>query len=238
VLVVEPTPPRARLLAERLRQVGLTVDIAPDAAPALVAIANGPRYDVVVVDVAPPAREGAAAVRALRARNPRIALLLLTGASVAERVQGLDLGADDCLATPFAVEELLARIRALLRPGPLGRPAVLRVADLTLDPATRRVHRSGRDIALSSREFALLEYFMRNRGRVLTRSMILDHVWEVGFETASNPVDVYVGYLRRKIDGPGETALLHTIRGAGYMLGEESTSRGDDPRPGGHRRVA
>jgi DNA-binding response OmpR family regulator len=147
VLVVEPTPPRARLLAERLRQVGLTVDIAPDAAPALVAIADGPRYDVVVVDVAPPAREGAAAVRALRARNPRIALLLLTGASVAERVQGLDLGADDCLATPFAVEELLARIRALLRPGPLGHPAVLRVADLTLDPATRRVRRSGRAIA-------------------------------------------------------------------------------------------
>jgi DNA-binding response OmpR family regulator len=194
------------------------VEIAADPAPALAVLGAGPEYDLAVIDVAPPARDGLATVRALRACNARVPLLLITGANVAERVRGLDLGADDCLAKPFAVEELLARMRALLRRGPSERPVLLRVADLVLDPATRAARRGTRRIRLSTREFALLEYLMRNRGRVLTRAMIVDHVWEVGFETESNLVDVYVGYVRRKIDGPGERALLQTIRGTGYML--------------------
>jgi DNA-binding response OmpR family regulator len=240
VLVVEPAPQQASLLEERLRKVGHTVDIATDPAPALAVLGDGPGYDLAVVDVAPPARDGLATVRALRACDARVPLLLITSANVAERVRGLDLGADDCLAKPFAVEELLARMRALLRRGPSERPVLLRVADLILDPATHRARRGARRIGLTTREFALLEYFMRNRGRLLTRAMILDHVWEVGFETESNLVDVYVGYVRRKIDGPGETPLLQTIRGAGYMLaaGETSTSDPAGLAPPARHRVA
>jgi DNA-binding response OmpR family regulator len=237
VLVVESAPDRAGLLHERLRRVGHTVDVTADAALGLEALANAPCYDVAVIDGAPPACDGLAAVKALRSCNTRVPLLLLTGASAAERVRGLDVGADDCLAVPFAIEELLARVRALLRRSATDRPILLRAGDLTLDPATHRANRGPRDIRLSTREFALLEYFMRNCGRVLTRNMILDHVWEIGFETESNVVDVYVGYLRRKIDRPGEPPLLHTIRGTGYMLAADSTSTAES-RARGHRRVA
>ena len=226
VLVVEPAQQQACLLEERLRRVGHTVEIAAEPGPALAVLGAEPVYDLAVIDVAPPARDGLATVRAVRARDARVPLLLITGSNVAERVRGLDLGADDCLAKPFAVEELLARMRALLRRGPSERPAVLRAADLVLDPATRSARRGARRIRLTTREFALLEYLMRNRGRVLTREMIVDHVWEVGFETESNVVDVYVGYVRRKIDQPGERPLLLTIRGTGYMLGTGETPTG------------
>jgi DNA-binding response OmpR family regulator len=140
---------------------------------------------------------------------------------VRDKVTGLDLGADDYLTKPFAFEEFLARVRALLRRGTAARAPVLRLADLTLDPATREVVRGGRRITLTAREYALLEYFLRNIGRVLTRPMIAEHVWGLDFDTETNIIDVYVGYLRRKIDGEGEQPLLHTVRGAGYVLRTE-----------------
>jgi len=137
---------------------------------------------------------------------------------VSDKVMGLDLGADDYLTKPFAFDEFLARVRALLRRRSGSRAPVLRLADLTLDPSTREVTRGQRKVALTAREYALLEYFMRNVGRVLTRPMIAEHVWGLDFDPESNIIDVYVGYLRRKIDGEGEHRLLHTMRGAGYVM--------------------
>jgi DNA-binding response OmpR family regulator len=138
--------------------------------------------------------------------------------SVADKVAGLDVGADDYLTKPFAFEEFLARVRALLRRGGDAGAPTLRVGDLSLDPARREVRRGERRIALTTREYALLEYFMRNPGRVLTRPLITEHVWGLDFDPESNVVDVYVGYLRRKIDGEGDRPLLRTVRGAGYSL--------------------
>ena len=140
---------------------------------------------------------------------------------MADKVAGLDHGADDYLTKPFSFDELLARVRALLRRGQGQRAPVLRLADLTLDPSTREVRRGERRIILTAREYSLLEYFLRSTGRVLTRPMLAEHVWGLDFDPESNIVDVYVGYLRRKIDGPGERRLLHTIRGAGYVLRTE-----------------
>ena len=145
-------------------------------------------------------------------------LFLTARDAVTDRVTGLDLGADDYLTKPFAFDELLARVRALLRRADGRRRPILRVADLALDPASREVTRGGRRITLTVREYALLEYLMRNAGRVLTRPLLAEHVWGLDFDPETNVVDVYVGYLRRKIDGPGEPRLLHTIRGAGYTL--------------------
>jgi DNA-binding response OmpR family regulator len=145
-------------------------------------------------------------------------LVLTARDAVADRVKGLDLGADDYLTKPFSFDEFLARCRALLRRPGGRREPVLKVADLTLDPATREVKRAGRSITLTSREYGLLEYFLRNRGRILTRPMLTEHVWGFDFDPESNIIDVYVGYLRRKIDTAGERRLLHTVRGAGYVL--------------------
>src|SRR5262249_40102765 len=160
-------------------------------------------------------------LRALRDGGRRMPVLLLTArATVGDKVQGLDLGADDYLTKPFEFAELLARIRALLRRGTAPATPLLSVADLTLDPATRQVTRAGRRIELTAREYALLEFFLRNPGRVLSRALIAQHVWGVSFETFTNVIDVYVNYLRRKIDAEFEPKLLHTVRGAGYVLKE------------------
>jgi DNA-binding response OmpR family regulator len=177
-------------------------------------------YDLVVLDVMLPGRDGLAVLRELRSSGHDVPVLLLTArAGVADRVAGLDLGADDYLPKPFAVAELLARVRALLRRGTPGSP-VLAAADLTLDPATREVVRGGRRIDLTPREYALLEFFLRNKGRVLGRALIAQHVWGVDFDTFTNVIDVYVNYLRRKIDADAEPKLLHTVRGVGYVLRE------------------
>jgi DNA-binding response OmpR family regulator len=176
----------------------------------------------VVLDLMLPKRDGFDVLKTLRQRRIQTPVLVLTARdAVADKVAGLDLGADDYLTKPFAFDELLARVRALLRRSAGQHAPVLRLADLTLDPATRTVTRNGRRITLTSREYALLEYFLRNARRVLTRPMIAQHVWGLSFDTESNLIDVYVGYLRRKIDGPGERRLLHTIRGAGYTLSDE-----------------
>src|SRR5262249_15659389 len=163
-------------------------------------------YDLLVLDVMLPKRDGFAVLKTLREHRVRTPVLMLTARDgVADRVAGLDLGADDYLTKPFAFEEFLARIRALLRPGaaPTAPPPGLPLAALPLDPATREVARGGRRISLTAREYALLDYFLRNVGRVLTRPMIAQHVWGLDFDPESNVVDVYVGYLRRKIDGEG-----------------------------------
>jgi DNA-binding response OmpR family regulator len=152
---------------------------------------------------------------------PTPVLLLTARDTVADKVAGLDHGADDYLTKPFSFDELLARVRALLRRGQGQRTPVLRLSDLTLDPSTREVRRGARRIILTAREYALLEYFLRSAGRVLSRPLLAEHVWGLDFDPESNIVDVYVGYLRRKIDGPGEPRLLHTIRGAGYVLRAE-----------------
>ncbi|OGL02262.1 MAG: DNA-binding response regulator [Candidatus Rokubacteria bacterium RIFCSPHIGHO2_12_FULL_73_22] len=219
ILVVEDERKVAGFIRQGLAEEGHTVEVSADGAEALELLLAGPPYDLVVLDLMLPGRDGVTVLRTARARGVRTPVLVLTARdSVADRVTGLDLGADDYLTKPFAFEEFLARVRALLRRAGEGRPAPLTLDTLALDPATRAVTRGGRRVELTTREHALLEYFLRNTGRVLTRPMIAEHVWGLDFDTESNVIDVYVGYLRRKIDAPGERRLLHTVRGAGYVL--------------------
>jgi DNA-binding response OmpR family regulator len=219
ILVAEDERKVASFIRQGLEEEGHAVEVAGDGEAALDLIVAGPPYDLVVLDVMLPRRDGFAILRAMRGRGITTPVLVLTARdSVADKVAGLDVGADDYLTKPFAFEEFLARVRALLRRGGEGGGPVLRVGDLLLDPARRTVRRGDRRIAVTTREYALLEYFMRNAGRVLTRPMITEHVWGLDFDPESNVVDVYVGYLRRKIDGEGERPLLRTVRGAGYTL--------------------
>jgi len=219
ILVVEDERKVASFIRQGLVEEGYTVEVASDGASALDLVVDGPPFDLVVLDVMLPRLDGFALLNAARSRSVPTPFLLLTARdNVADKVKGLDLGADDYMTKPFAFDEFLARVRALLRRGSVPREPMLRVADLTLDPATREVGRAGRRIMLTTREYALLEYFMRNRGRVLTRPMLAEHVWGLDFDPESNIIDVYVGYLRRKIDGAGEPRLLQTVRGAGYVL--------------------
>jgi two-component system copper resistance phosphate regulon response regulator CusR len=221
ILVVEDERKVASFLRQGLQEEGHTVEVAADGAVALDLLLSGPVYDLVVLDLMLPKRDGFDVLKTLRQRRVETPVLVLTARdAVPDKVAGLDLGADDYLTKPFAFDEFLARVRALLRRGDGRRVPVLKLADLTLDPATRLVARAGRRITLTAREHALLEYCLRNVGRVLTRPMIAQHVWGLDFDTESNIIDVYVGYLRRKIDGEGERRLLHTVRGAGYMLSD------------------
>jgi DNA-binding response OmpR family regulator len=219
ILVVEDERKVASFIRQGLEEEGHAVELAADGAEALDLALEGPPFDLVVLDLMLPKRDGFAVLRTLRERGVTTPVLVLTARdSVGDKVTGFDLGADDYLTKPVAFEELLARVRALLRRGADRRLAPLRLADLTLDPATRTVTRGARRLELTTREYALLEYFLRNAGRVLTRPMIAEHVWGLDFDSESNVIDVYVGYLRRKIDGEGEPRLLHTVRGAGYVL--------------------
>ena len=217
ILVVEDEPKVASFIQRGLVAERYHVDVEHDGDAGLTR-ALGEEYDLVILDVMLPRRDGLSVLRELRARRCTVPVLLLTArAGVADKVAGLDGGADDYLTKPFEVAELLARVRALLRRG-TAAPPLLEIADLRLDPATRQVTRAGRPIELTAREHALLEYFLRNPGRVLSRAMIAQHVWGVSFDTFTNVIDVYVNYLRRKIDAGFEPKLLHTVRGAGYVL--------------------
>jgi two-component system, OmpR family, copper resistance phosphate regulon response regulator CusR len=181
-------------------------------------------YDLVVLDLNLPRLDGVAVLRHLRTRKPNVPILVLSGRTrVEDRVQCLDLGADDYLGKPFSFSELSARIRALLRRSHLPVESVLTVEDLKLDRVERRVERGGRRIELTSKEFALLEYLMRNAGRRITRAMIIEHVWNLSFDTCTNVVDVYINYLRRKVDEGFACKLIHTIRGVGYELSHHET---------------
>ena len=224
VLVVEDERKVASFIRQGLQEEGYAVEVAADGHTAVDLILGSSPYDLVVLDVMLPGRDGFSVLKAMRDASVQTPVLLLTARDqVTDKVAGLDLGADDYLTKPFAFDEFLARVRALLRRGGGQRAPVLRLADLSLDPATREVLRGRRRISLTAREHALLECFLRHPGRVLTRPMLAERVWGLDFDPESNIVDVYVGYLRRKIDAEGEPRLLHTVRGAGYVL------RTDDP---------
>lgn len=209
-----------RILEKGLEEEGYAVDTVTNGTDALwMAMEND--YDCIVLDVMLPGTDGFEICRTLRDREIWSPILLLTARdTVADRVRGLDAGADDYLVKPFSFDELLARLRALTRRHGDGRPARLEVADLTLDPATKEVTRAGQPIALTAKEFALLEYLMAHEGEVLSRTRILEHVWDWAYDGLSNVVDVYVRYLRQKIDRPFDVPLIHTVRGAGYLLGK------------------
>jgi two-component system response regulator MprA len=223
ILVVDDDRAVRESLRRSLAFNGYTVDLAEDGVEALEAIANE-RPDALVLDVMMPRLDGLEVCRQLRSTGDDLPILVLTARdTVSERVSGLDDGADDYLPKPFALEELLARLRALLRrtgPEDGGDGAVMTFADLTLDPSTRDVHRGDRLISLTRTEFSLLEMLIANPRRVLTRSRILEEVWGFDFPTSGNALEVYVGYLRRKTEAEGESRLIHTVRGVGYVLRE------------------
>ena len=218
-LVVEDEMKMATLLKRGLEEEGLAVDVAPSGLDAVWLGAENP-YDVIVLDVMLPDFDGFVVCRRLREAGQWAPVLMLTARdAVEDRVFGLDAGADDYLTKPFSFAELLARIRTLSRRGCVERPTVLQIDDLTLDPANRKVARSGTTINLSAKEFALLEFFMRHPGEVLSRTRLIEHVWDFAYEGDSNVVDVYVRYLR-EIDRPFDVRSIETVRGAGYRLRE------------------
>jgi two-component system response regulator MprA len=220
ILVVEDERAVRDALERVLRTDGYDVDVAEDGAAALAALAaSGP--DVVVLDIVLPVVDGLEVCRRLRADGDPVPVLMVTARdAISDRVAGLDAGADDYLVKPFSIDELRARVRALLRRSGANGAEPLRFADLVLDPRAHLVHRGGRRIDLTMTEFALLELLLRNPGRVLTRSMIFDRVWGYDFGPTSKALDVYVGYLRRKLEADGEPRLVHTVRGMGYVLRE------------------
>jgi two-component system OmpR family response regulator len=226
VLVVEDEMRTAGLLRRGLSEEGYSVDIAVDG-PDAVWQASEFSYDAVVLDVMLPGYDGIEVCRELRSRGRWAPVLMLTARDdLAARVRGLDSGADDYLAKPFSFDELFARLRALIRRGAPERPAQLRSGGLRLDPATRQAWRGEAELELSPKEFALLELFLRHPGQVLTRTRILEHVWDYTYDGVSNVVDQYVGYLRRKVDRPFGTAQLETVRGVGYRLRAASATSG------------
>ena len=220
ILVVEDDKSTASFIGKALQAEGYAVDLLRNGDDALAAIRVTP-YDAVVLDIMLPGRDGLSVLRHARSKGVGIPFLLLSArGEVNERVEGLNAGADDYLAKPFALEELLARVRVLLRRGPENRSLTLKVSDLTLDPTTRQAHRQGRTIELTTREYRLLEYLMRSQGRICTRMLLLEKVWDYQFDPGSNLVDVYVRKLRDKIDADFEPKLLHSVRGVGYVMKE------------------
>jgi two-component system OmpR family response regulator len=218
VLVVEDEVKMAALLRRGLSEEGLAVDVAEEGERALL-MAGASDYDAVVLDVMLPGIDGFETCRRLRRDGIWAPVLMLTArGSLDDRVVGLDGGADDYMVKPFAFAELLARLRALVRRGNVERPPVIEVGELRLDPGTRQVWRGTEEIDLSSKEFTLLETFMRHAGYVLSRSQLLEQAWEYDFEHRSNVVEVYIRYLRRKIDVPFDLVSIETVRGAGYRL--------------------
>jgi two-component system, OmpR family, response regulator len=218
VLVVEDELKMAGLIRRGLREEGLAADVATKGEDALW-MAQATDYDAVVLDVMLPGIDGFETCRRLRGDGLWAPVLMLTARdAVEDRIQGLDSGADDYLAKPFSFAELLARLRALARRGPVERPTVLAAGDLRLDPASRRVWRDDTDIALSAKEFALLETFMRCPGEVLSRFQLLEHAWDYEYENRSNVIDVYVRYLREKVDRPFGVTSIETVRGVGYRM--------------------
>lgn len=218
ILLVEDEQKLGEVLVSGLREHGYAVDLVGDGEEALHLGLTVP-YDAVILDLMLPHLDGFAVCRGWRERRRNMPVLVLTARdAIDDRVKGLDCGADDYLIKPFAFRELLARLRALLRREGAARDTVLRVGDLEVDTVSHDVRRAGRPVELTTKEYAILEYFARHPNRVLTRSEIAEHVWDYDFTSASNVIDVYLGYLRRKIGDDREPRLLRTIRGAGYQL--------------------
>jgi two-component system OmpR family response regulator len=222
ILVVEDEVKMASLIRRGLQEEGMAVDVTgtgEDAVPR----AGATEYDAIVLDVMLPGMDGFDTCRELREQSIWSPVLMLTARdSVEDRVAGLDGGADDYLTKPFSFAELLARLRALARRGPVERPVTIDLGDLRLDPATRQVWRGDDEISLSAKEFALLEVFMRRPGEVLSRFQLLEHAWDYEYENRSNVVDVYVRYLRQKIDRPFGRDSIETVRGAGYRMRKDA----------------
>ena len=220
ILLVEDEPAVAAFLHRGLREQGYAVDLAADGLLGLHR-AQSMRYDCLILDQLLPGLSGLEVCRQVRALDPGVPILMLTAlGETDDKIRGLDAGADDYLVKPFAFEELLARLRALVRrrtEAPASA-APLRLADLTLDPAAKRVERAGQAVQLTAREFSLLEYLLRNQGRVVARADLLEHVWDLSFDTGSNVIDVYINFLRKKIDKGFEPKLIHTLVGMGYVM--------------------
>jgi DNA-binding response OmpR family regulator len=222
VLVVDDDKKIAAFIAKALKAEGYAVDVIHNGDEAMAAILSA-GFDAIVLDIMLAGRDGLSVLKQMRTRGILTPVLLLSArAEVNERVEGLKAGADDYLAKPFALEELVARVQVLARRGGGNKATVLRVADLTLDTATRIARRGKHPIELTAREFRLLEYLMRSPGRICTRMMIFEQVWDYHFDPGSNLIDVYVGKLREKIDAEFEPKLLHNVRGVGYVMKETS----------------
>ncbi|MDP9299411.1 MAG: response regulator transcription factor [Actinomycetota bacterium] len=218
ILVVEDEPKVARAIRRGLEEHAYAVDLSADGADAL-SMATEYDYDAVVLDLMIPEPDGVAVCRELRRRERWAPILMLTArGAVEDRMSGLDAGADDYLIKPFAFGELLARLRAIVRGRSGSRPAVLQVGDLCVDPASHTVSRSGHPVELTAREYSLLEFLVRHAGEVVTRTQILEHVWDLHYDGSSNIVNVYVGYIRRKLEDPFDRPLIRTVRGVGYSL--------------------
>jgi two-component system, OmpR family, response regulator len=218
VLLVEDDVRMAAAVRRALRSAGVAADVATSAGDAMWMV-RAAEYDAIVLDVMLPDVDGFEACRRLRTEGVWVPIIMLTARdAVEDRVRGLDGGADDYLTKPFSLAELLARLRALVRRGGVERPTVIEVGELRLDPATRQVWRGDREIELSAREFALLEVFMRRPGQVFSQEQLLDAAWDIGYEHRSNVVEVYVRYLREKVDRPFGVESLETVRGMGYRL--------------------
>jgi heavy metal response regulator len=221
ILVVEDEKKVASFIKRGLEEENFNVDVAYDGEEGRY-MAETNQYDLILMDVMLPKKDGLTVVRELREKDIAVPVLCLTAKdTVDDIVAGLDSGSDDYLTKPFAFAELLARVRALLRRGAQDRGAEIHFADLRLDPVEHKVWRGNKEIELTAKEYALLEYFMRNPNQTLTRTMIAEHVWDYTFDSFTNIIDVYVNYLRKKIDKDFDKKLIHTVRGAGYVLKEE-----------------
>jgi heavy metal response regulator len=221
ILVVEDEKKVASFIKRGLEEEDFAVDVAFDGEEGLYLAENNP-YDVILMDLMLPKKDGLTVIRELRAKDISTPVLCLTAKdSVEDIVAGLESGSDDYLTKPFAFGELLARVKALVRRISKDRGAEVHFADLRLDPVTHKIWRSDKEIDLTAKEYALLEYFMRNPNEVLTRAMIAEHVWDYTFDSFTNIIDVYVNYLRKKVDRDYDKKLIHTVRGVGYVLKEE-----------------
>lgn len=220
ILIVEDEKKVAAFIKKGLEEETYAVDVAPDGEEGLFLASEG-QFDLIILDLMLPKINGLEVLTRLREKKVSAAILLLTAKdSVEDKVTGLNKGADDYLTKPFAFSELLARVRSLLRRGTGDTKTVLTVGDLTLDLVTHKVKRSEVEMELTGKEYSLLEYFMRNEGKVLTRTMIAEHVWDYNFDTFTNVIDVYINHLRKKIDKDYPRKLLHTLRGVGYVMRE------------------
>jgi two-component system copper resistance phosphate regulon response regulator CusR len=222
ILLVEDEEKVSRFIVRGLTAESFAVDTAPDGRKGLD-LAMTYNYDLIILDLMLPGLNGTEVLRRIRRADHRVPILMLTARdAVADKVEHLEAGADDYLTKPFAFAELMARIKALLRRGSVDRPSVLRVADLEVDRLSQQVRRASRRIELTAKEYALLEYLIANAGRVLSRTMIIDHVWDQSFDGATNIVDVYVRHLRNKVDDGHEAKLIRTVRGVGYKISDEA----------------